>query len=164
VLRQVHDHLGQLGVKKTLGYAKTCFYWPGYEQAVESWIKQCDQCQRHNPPQPNPPAPLGTITSSRPFKKQSWDIMGALPTSSQGNKYILVITDLFTKWVEAFPLKDVTTNTLATIMLNEIVCRYGVPTCIHSDQGANLRSAVIQSPCQLLGITTTRTSAYHPSL
>ena len=46
-------------------------------------------------------------------------------------------------------------------MLNEIVSRYGVPTCIHSDQGANLRSAVIQSLCQLLGITTTRTSAYH---
>ena len=47
-------------------------------------------------------------------------------------------------------------------MLNEIVCQYGIPTCIHSDQGANLRSAVIQSLCQLLGITTTRTSAYHP--
>ena len=88
--------------------------------------------------------------------------MGYHGVSPHGNKYILVITDLFTKWVEAFPLKDVTTNTLATIMLNEIVCRYGIPTCIHSNQGANLRSAVIQSLCQLLGITTTRTSAYHP--
>ena len=64
--------------------------------------------------------------------------------------------------MEAFPLKDVTANTLATIMLNEIVCRYGISTYIHSDQGANLCSAVIQSLCQLLGITTTRTSAYHP--
>jgi len=162
ILREVHDNLGHLGVKKTLGYVKTRFYWPGYEQAVESWVKQCDQCQRRNPPLPNPPAPLGTITSSRPFEKLSWDIMGPLPTSSQGNKYILVITDLFTKWVEAFSLKDVTANSLATVMLNEVVCRYGVPTCIHSDQGANLRSAVIQSLCQLLGIATTRTSAYHP--
>ena len=88
--------------------------------------------------------------------------MGPLFTSSLENKYILVITNLFTKWVEAFPLKDATANTLATIMLNEIVCRYGVPTYIHSDQEANLRSAVIQSLCQLLGITTTKTSAYYP--
>ena len=88
--------------------------------------------------------------------------MGPLPTSAQGNKYILVITDFFTKWVEAFPLKDTTANTLANVMLNEVVCRYGVLTYIHSDQGANLCSAVIKSLCQLLGITTMRTSAYHP--
>ena len=47
-------------------------------------------------------------------------------------------------------------------MLNEVACRYGVPTYIHSDQGASLHSAVIQSHCQLLGIATTRTSTYHP--
>ena len=54
--------------------------------------------------------------------------MGPLPTSSQGNKYILVVTDLFTKWVEAFPLKDTTATTLATTMLNEVICRYSVPS------------------------------------
>ena len=58
VLRQVHDPLGHLGVKKTLGYVKTRFYWPGYEQAVESWIKQCDQCQRRNP---HTAQPTGTV-------------------------------------------------------------------------------------------------------
>jgi len=88
--------------------------------------------------------------------------MGPLPTSSQGNKYILVVTDMFTKWVEAFPLQDTTTITLTTILLNDIVCRYGVPSSLHSDQGANLCSSVIQSLCQMLGIKNTRTSAYHP--
>ena len=162
ILQEVHNQLGHFRVRKTFDHVKTRFYWLGYEQDVECWVKQCDQCQRRNPPHATPVAPLGTIQASYPFEKISWDIMGPLPTSSQGNKYILVVTDLFTKWVEAFPLKDTTTNTLATILLNEIVCRYGVPTSLHSDQGANLCSSVIHSLCQMLGITNTRTSAYHP--
>ena len=104
---------------------------------------------------------MGTIAVTRPFEKLSWDIMGPLPTSSRDNKYILVITDLFTKWVEAFPLKDMTATTLATTMLNEVICRYDVPSSLHSDQGANLCSSVVYSLCELLGIATTRTSAYH---
>ena len=80
-------------------------------------------------------------------------------------KYILVVTDIFTKWVEAFALKDTTANTLATVLLNEVICRYGAPCTLHNDQGANLCSSVIRCLCALLGISNTRTcwsSAYHP--
>ena len=59
--------------------------------------------------------------------------------------------------------KDTITATLATNLLNDIVCCYGVPSSLHSDQRANLCSSVIQSFCQMLGITTKRTSAYLPS-
>ena len=64
--------------------------------------------------------------------------MGPLPTSSKGNHYIL--TDLFTKWVEAFPLCSTVFTVLAIVLVVEIVCRYGVPIVIHSDQGTNLTS------------------------
>lgn len=57
---------------------------------------------------------------------------------------------------------DTITATLATILLNDIACCYGVPSSLHSDQGANLCSSVIQSFCHMLGITNKRTSAYHP--
>ena len=88
--------------------------------------------------------------------------MGPLPTSSKGKKYILVVTDIFSKWVEAFTLKSTDTETLATVLVNEIVCRYGVPSGLHSDQGANLTSQVISSLCRSLGIECTQTTAYHP--
>ena len=93
----------------------------------------------------------------------SWDITGPLPVTDSGHKYILVVTDIFSKWVEAFPLKGTDAHTLAVVLVNEIVCRYGVvPSVIHSDQGANFCSEVIRCLCNLLGIEQTQTSAYHP--
>lgn len=88
--------------------------------------------------------------------------MGPLPVTPCGNQYILVINDIFTKWIEAFSLVDTTAVTLAKVLMDEVICRYGVPTHLHSDQGANLCSAVIHELCHLLGIHTTRSSAYHP--
>jgi len=88
--------------------------------------------------------------------------MPASEAAVSGHKYILVVTDIFSKWVEAFPLKGTDAHTLAVVLVNEIVCRYGVPSVIHSDQGANFCSEVIQCLCNLLGIERTQTSAYHP--
>ena len=87
--------------------------------------------------------------------------MGPLPLSSTGNRYIVVITDLFSKWVETFPVKATDTETLATLMVNEVICRFGVPHYIHSDQGANLTSNLMAAICRCLGMEQTP-SAYHP--
>ena len=88
--------------------------------------------------------------------------MGPLPATTRGHKYILVVTDLFSKWVEAFPLVTTDSITLSKVLVEEVVCHYGVPQYLHSDQGANLVSDVIQSLCTLLGIQRTQTTAYHP--
>ena len=88
--------------------------------------------------------------------------MGPLPTSDTGFKYILVITDVFTKWVEAFPLRTTGAEILAKIFVNEVVSRFGVPSQLHSDQGANVCGEIINAMCQQLGIDRSRTTAYHP--
>ena len=99
---------------------------------------------------------------SIPFQKITWDIMGTLPPLVKGKRYILVITDLFTKWVEAFPLQETSSETLASILLNEVICRFGTPKVLHSDQGRNLCSNLISPSCDLLGIHRTNTTAHHP--
>ena len=160
VLQQLHDYAGHLGVRGTTENVKERFYWPGYESDIEKWVRECQLCQKCKPPQPVPQAPLGTIKANHPFEK-TWDIMGPLPANSKGMKYILVVTDIFSKWVEAFPIRATDTETLATILVDEIVCRYGVPSTLHSDRGANLTSKVISALCECLGIRRTQTTAYH---
>ena len=96
------------------------------------------------------------------MERVALDIIGPLPTSKRGNKYILVITDYFTCWVEAFSLPNQEALTVAQTVYNEWICRFGAPVAIHSDQGRNFESSMFAELCLLLGIHKTRTSPYHP--
>ena len=117
IFDELHSMSGHLGAYKTFQKIKERFFWPGYEQEIHDAVQRCDICQRRNHPIPASQAPLGTISSTYPFQKISWDIMGPLPVTTHGFKYILVITDLFSKWVEAFPLVATDSNTLAKILV-----------------------------------------------
>ena len=61
------------------------------------------------------------------------DVLGPLPLTESGNKYIVTIADYFTKWVEALPIPDHEATTIAEL-LKEVICRFGVSQQIHSDQ------------------------------
>ena len=150
ILKHLHIFSGHLGLRKTMERVKIRYYWPEYENDIEKWIHECDECQRHYPPPRK--APLGTIKAHYPFEMVAWDIMVPLPVSKRGHQYILIVTDVFTKWVEAFPLCDTVSAMLAEILVDEVICHYGVPKNIPSDQGANFCSSVIQIVCNLLKI------------
>jgi transposase InsO family protein len=83
--------------------------------------------------------------------------------SLHGNKYIMVITDQFTKWAEAFAVPDQSSETTARTLLEEFISRFGAPLEIHTDQGRNFQSEMFRNLCKLLGVTQTRTTPYHPA-
>lgn len=85
-----------------------------------------------------------------------------MPTSSSGNKYLLVVTNCFTKWVEAFPLKNIKAGTVAEVFVSQVVSRYGVPLEIHTDQGRNFESIMFRELSRLLGMKKSRTTPLHP--
>ena len=70
--------------------------------------------------------------------------------------------DHFTKWCEAFPTPDQKASTVAKILVDRVFSRFGLPVVLHSDQGANFESTLMHEVCDVMGITTTRTTAYHP--
>ena len=165
ILSQLHDSLmsGHLGEKKTRDKVLQRFYWKDIRADVQLWVKRCDVCHKIKAPTKRTRAPLGDMRTGSPWDRLSTDILGPLPESNRGNKYVMVVTDYFTKWVEIFALPDQTAVTCANTLLNEVLARYGCPYDIHTDQGRNYTSQVFTELCRLLGIRKTQTTAYHPS-
>ena len=164
VLQTAHNvrtgaHLGQT---KTFKKIQRSFYWIGYRTYVASWIKQCESCAKRKMPVPKFHSSLQPSLVGAPFEKIALDILGPLPRSKRGNRYILVIMDYFTKWAEAYPVRNQEAETIAKVLVEQFICRYGVPLSLHTDQGSNFESNLFQTVCKLLGINKTRTTAYHP--
>ena len=96
------------------------------------------------------------------MQRIAMDILGPLPETERQNKYILVVSDYFTKWTESYPMKNMEAKTIAEQLVSNFICCYGVPYYIHTDQGRNFESSLISEMCQLLDMTKTRTTPYHP--
>ena len=90
------------------------------------------------------------------------EFLRPLPQSKLGNKYILIAADYFTKWVEAYPLVNQEAVTVAEVLIQEFISRFGVPLILHSDQGRNFEGAVFSEMCKLLEVTKTRTTPLNP--
>lgn len=164
ILNAVHDNpfAGHLGITRTEERVRKRFYWPGIRNDVDMYVKKCAVCARNNSPVNNNRAPMGTIAVGEPFTFWAMDYMGPLPESSRGNKHILVVVDHFTKWCEAFATPDQKASTVAPILISRIFSRFGPPAVLHSDQGRNFESVLMHEICNAMGITKTRTTAYHP--
>ena len=90
------------------------------------------------------------------------DMMGPLPVTARGNQYVLVMSDHFTKWVEAVPMANQCTDTVARAFVDQVITRHGIPDRILTDQRRNFESDLMKRVMQLLGVKKVRTSPYHP--
>ena len=153
---------GHFGITKTLGKIKEKFYWPKCRYDVQTWCGQCEECNSRKGPTRKIKAPLRTYVVGSPMERVAIDVLGPLPTSESGNKYLLIAMDYFTKWPEAYPLPNQEAITVADVLVKEFVSRFGVPVHLHSDQGRNFESQVFGEMCKILGMKKTRTTPLHP--
>ena len=164
ILTEVHEGTtsGHLGEERTHGRLKERFYWPGHWNDVRNWCKTCAVCASRKTPAPKTRAPLQTVKVGSPMQLVAVDILGPLPESEGGNLYVLGVADYFTKWVEVFPIPNQEARTVATKLVDEVFCRFSMPEQLHSDQGKQFESKVIEEICKLLHIRKSRTTPYHP--
>ncbi|KAL9967721.1 hypothetical protein ACROYT_G026010 [Oculina patagonica] len=96
------------------------------------------------------------------MERLAMDILGPLSQTPRGNRFVLVVTDYFSKWTESYAVPNQEAVTVAEKLVSEFVCRFGVPREIHSDQGINFESKVMAEVCKLLDIEKTKTTPLHP--
>ena len=164
VLEEIHNGIsgGHLGVNKTMEKVRQRFYWLRYKHDVEEWCRRCEVCAECKGPQRKTKGLMQLYNVGVPFERIALDVAGPFPITKNGNRYILVIADYFTKWTEAIALPNQEAETIVETLINIWVSRFGVPLELHSDQGRNFESKIFQELCQSLGIHKTRTTALHP--
>ena len=139
------------------------FYWSGMSDDVKEWLAQCVACVKRKSPagRHHPLGNIPTMTTGHRWDCIAMDILDVCDPTREGHRYILVIVDYFSKWTDAFPMKNKCADTVANILVEHIILRFGMLMVIHSDQGREFENGLMNSLCTLLG-TKTRTAPYHP--
>ena len=165
VMKAAHDTpmAGHLAQKRTRDRIWRDFYWPGIIGEVRRFCASCDACQRCTPKGATRRVPMCAVPLvSTPFEKVGIDLIGPIaPTSSRGHKYILTMVDYATRYLEAFPLKNIRAETIIE-KLWEIWTRLGIPKEVVTDQGTQFMSEKMKQVQELLDIKGIRTTPYHP--
>ncbi|KAI9549992.1 hypothetical protein GHT06_007060 [Daphnia sinensis] len=164
IMEENHDHMlaGHLGIAKTLARIQRQFTWPNMRTDVTTYVNSCLKGARRKsfgtskaPLQPLPPV-------DRVWERIAMDVVGPIQESIKGYRYILVISDYASRFVFTFPMKNQSAQTIASIMVNKLITKYGAPEIVLTDQGTNFLSNLVKEICKLFRIKQMKTTAYHP--
>lgn len=136
------------------------FFWPKLAGDVEQYIKNFGECVTQKTPC-HRAAPLHHISSNGPIDLVCIDFLSMEPDSA-GISNVLVVTDHFTRYAQAFPSRNQKAQTVAKILVDKYFLHYGLPARIHSDQGRDFESQLIKELLKMMGIRKSRTTPYHP--
>ena len=163
VLELAHDipMAGHQGRDKTWQRILRRFYWPSVFQDIENLCKSCRICQKASKQRVKAAPVISLPVISEPFSRVAMDIVGLLPRSKAGHRYILVLCDYATRYPEAIALRSIDAEHIAEELL-KLFSRVGVPKEIITDQGSNFTSQLLAKLYRLLGVKGIRTSPYHP--
>ena len=137
------------------------YIWPGLRTEVKKYCAACPDCQRAGRVLP-PKFPMEkTPIISTPYQRLACDLVGPLPRTKSGFRYLLTVICVGTRYPYAIPLSRVDAVTVAE-GLTDILSITGLPKELLTAQGSVFSGALVKQTCELLGIKKLRTTAYHP--
>ena len=164
VLREVHEGIcgNHIGARTLAGKVlRPRYYWPTILKDATDLVKKCRIFQEHAKISLLPSEPLTSITSPWPFQQWGSDILGPLPIGKGQCKFIIIAMDYFTKWAEAEPLATITEQKIRNFLWRAVICRFGIPRALVSDNGKQFDNAKFRDFCAELGIKNYYSSPAH---
>uniref|UniRef100_A0A2N9GVK9 Integrase catalytic domain-containing protein n=1 Tax=Fagus sylvatica TaxID=28930 RepID=A0A2N9GVK9_FAGSY len=165
VMREIHegvcgDHSGARALQRKI--VRAGYYWPSMKADAYQFVQRCDKCQRFANHLHSPPTVLVPMTAPWPFAQWGLDIMGPFPIGRRQLKFLVVAIDYFTKWVEAEPLATITERNIQNFVWKAVICRFGIPRVLVSDNGKQFDNPRFRQFSQELGIHNHYSSPGHP--
>ncbi|KAJ9544554.1 hypothetical protein OSB04_024261 [Centaurea solstitialis] len=151
ILQEMHDeecgnHSGGRSLANRI--SRQGYYWPTLREDAMRYVQRCDACQRHSGMSHLPSEPLHSVLIPWPFMRWGMDIVGKLPPAPGQKVYLLVLTDYFSKWIEAAAFSQVRDKEVISFIQTNIIYRFGVPSEIMCDNGSQFiseRTLIINS-------------------
>jgi hypothetical protein len=155
IMKEIHEGScgNHIGGRSLAGKViRAGFFWPTILSDARSYVRACDKCQRYAELHHSPGEPLKTVMSPWPFYMWGVDILGPFPASQGQVKFLLVAVDYFTKWIEAEPVATISAEQVIRFYWKKIICRFGLPKFIVSDNGTQFTSEKVVQFCERYSI------------
>ena len=164
-MKRAHSGMcgGHLGLRRTLDQVQRRAFWFGWRRDVCKFCKQCPNCNGYFRGQLPRSGPLQPMLTGAPMERLHLDVTGPHPRSRRGSVFIITCIDPFTKWAEAFPAPNKEAATIARIIVEQVICRFGTPLSIVTDRAKELDGELMREICRLLDVDKLRTTAYKAS-
>lgn len=157
------ESAGHGGVTKTLNRLRSKYYWPGMTAEVRDLVGKCEVCKCSKASNTISRPPMGVRTETeRPFQRLYIDFCGPYPRSKDGNCYVFVVLDHFSKFVFLKPMREATAKGVVRYLESEIFHVFGVPETVHSDNGRQFVSDTFTSFLTSYGVRHVKTAVYSP--
>ena len=154
---------GHFGLQKTKDQVARRFYWNGWKTDVERFCRRCSQCTSYHRGKLTKQGPLKPVLPGAPFERWYIDLTGPHPRSDRGNLWILTCMDSYTKWAEAFAIRNKEAEIIAKVLVEQVFTHFGCPLSILSDQGNEVDGRLMAEICKLFAIEKLLTTSYKPS-
>ena len=162
ITKDYHE-TNHLATENTRNAIKEKYYWPNMKDYVEKFCSMCDVCLKTKHPQKKAKAKLHPINWADYYPRQAIALdIATMAPSSEGYRYILLIVDGMSKYVELCPLRNITGQSVTNSIKRQWIARHGAPDMLLSDQGKQVDGVEIRKLCDEYGIEKKRSSPYHP--
>ena len=150
-----------VGRNRTQKLVARLFWWNGMTRDVRAWVRECDLCERRKTPRPMRVGPARTMIQTMPWHTVAVDIVGPCVETTNGNRWILTMIDVFTRFPICVPIPDRRASTIMRAIYEHLICQHGVPDRILSDRGKEFIAKAVKSLCAVWGLAKIETSGYH---